>query len=203
MSQGQISDDGMWRWDRQRWVPNQAPLKKSRRGRNIGSRGALAALVVLIVIVVAVSCGGGSNSGSSATPSPGCKQPCAQTGGVTLSVTNFNTNATSQYPSTVKPGMKLVTVTTEVTNQSSNSAASVNAIDFKLQDSAGTQHNTTFGQVSGCTNSPVSVAKGGTSGVQCFTFEVPQSQTTGLTLIWRKLGSRQVEVKLNSGEARR
>lgn len=222
---GNISDDGMWRWDGQRWVPNQGPpsqpppeppppvgRKRSRTGRNlgIGCGGALAALVALIVILVAVNSGGGSKTNTSSTPKPGqsatqqpaqsCKQPCAEAGGVTMSVTNVNTNATPSQYSTVQPGMSLVTVSLTVTNQSNGNNPMVNPFDFKLQDSAGTQHNFAAAQAEGCPMmNSVNVAKGGTSGPQCLVFQVPQDKTTGMTLIWQNSTTLfgAMQVKLN------
>ena len=129
----EISPDGMWRRDGQRWVANQAPPpqppasppRRSHRGRNlgIGCGGAIAAVVALIVILVAVNSGGGSKTNTSSGQSSGlqraCKQPCAESGGVTLSVTSLNPNATPGQFSQVLPGTSVVAVTTNVTNQSS------------------------------------------------------------------------------------
>lgn len=217
-NEGQISEDGMWRWDGQRWVPNtpgppQAPPpppRKRHTGRNIGigCGGAIAAVVALIVILVAVN-SGGSGSRTNTSSSPGqsssqqgqasCKQPCAQSGGVTLAVTNVNPDAPPGQFSQVQPGNTLVTVTTEVTNQSSGTPPLVNPYDFKLQDAQGTQHTFAADQVAGCSSSSVNVAKGGTSGPQCFVYQVPQGKTTGLTLLWQNSsnpfgGAMQVKV---------
>lgn len=73
-------------------------------------------------------------------------------------------------------------------------------LDFKLQDAAGTQHNTGIEQIEGYNPmTSVNVAKGGTSGPQGLTFE-PQSNLQGLPLIWQNssdLFGGPLQVKLN------
>lgn len=198
-----ISDDGMWRWDGERWVPNTggrpptAPPKKEHRALWI-TLASVASGIALIILIIAVAAGGGSNSksSSSAKPAasqpakptaqpkpaaPACTQPCIVTNGVTVSVSAINYGAEGGSFHHPEAGNVFVTMNVTMAN-SAGQEAHFNPFNFVLQDGSGVKHTTTF--TDACpTFSAVNVAKGGTA-TKCVAFEATANQPAGLTLVW-------------------
>lgn len=123
-----------------------------------------------------------------------------QNGSTVLTVTNVNKNwhSSNEFDTPQTPGDVYVVVSVSLTNTGNDTLNLTGDWGFKLQDADGVQHDTSLGGIGlPSFNSISSLAPGGTATGNVI-FEVPQSSTSNLTLIYQPLFSfgSPIEVQL-------
>jgi hypothetical protein len=206
MDNGQLSPDGNWWWDGQRWVP-AGPVDPRYRWDGGGFRrrrrswpwllaGAMALLLVFGVWAGAAggqasrSRAGVAGHGAAAAPAADAAQrtcapqPCASDdAGLSVSASDVRYDAAPGRPFD-RPEESNVLVTVSVTFTSSASAERhADPFSFVLQDGGGVKHpvrSTTFCPLW----TGVNVTAGASYGPKCLAFEAVAGRPQPLTLVW-------------------
>lgn len=202
----QVSPDGKFYWDGQRWVPMPAqaaaqplPVAPSRE-RYPPSHWLIGGLGIVGVIVFASFCAdlGGRSTSSSlpaaatsagstpvTTKSAGCSpQPCASAYSLTVRISGLNPTAPAGF---FKPeaGNHFVLMRMTMRNDGGQDTKHISPTDFKLRDAAGVSHDITLSDTPGCDFwSPVDLAPGATYRPKPLCFQASGDSNGNLTLLW-------------------